>query len=133
LKENEFLEVSEDVIKASTPLGAGLGFTKEMCGCLTGGVLALGLKFGRSDLSKSRRPSWSRGARLVERFKERYGTTCCAEMTKGFDDFSSTERIQRCVEMIAFTTREVAALLFDSDETYDDPEKDAYFARRESR
>jgi C_GCAxxG_C_C family probable redox protein len=132
LKENGFLDISEDVVKASTPLGAGLGFTKEMCGCLTGAALALGLRYGRTDLNRSRRPSWSRGAKLVERFKDRYHTTCCAEMTKGFSDFSSASRIQHCMEMIAFTTREVAGLLFDLDETFSDPEKNAYFARRES-
>jgi C_GCAxxG_C_C family probable redox protein len=133
LRDNGFLEVSEGVVKASTPLGAGLGFTKGMCGCLTGGALALGLKYGRTDLGKSRRPSWSRGARLVGRFKNRYHTVSCAEMTKGFTDFSSSQRIARCMEIIAFTTCEVAGLLFDSDETYEDSEKDAYFARRELR
>jgi C_GCAxxG_C_C family probable redox protein len=133
LRENGFLEVSEDVIKASTPLGAGLGFAKEVCGCLTGGALALGLKYGRTDLTMIRRPSWSRAVRLVERFKDRYGTTSCAEMTRVFSDFSSPQRIARCMEIIAFTTCEVVGLLFDSDETYKDPEKDAYFARRELR
>ena len=127
------MEISEDVIKASTPLGAGLGFSKNMCGCLTGGALAIGLKYGRTDLTRSRRPSWNRAMRLVERFKDRYRTTSCAEMTREFRDFSSPQRIARCMEIITFTTCEVAALLFGLNESFDDPEKDSYFAKRESR
>jgi len=127
------LKISDEVIKASTPLGAGLGFSKNMCGCLTGGVLALGLKYGRRDLKKSRRPSWSRSYRLVERFQNRYHTVSCSEMIKEFRDFSSTSRIQRCMDIIAFTTREIASLLFDPDESFSDPEKESYFGRREFR
>jgi hypothetical protein len=67
----------------------------------------------------------------VEGFKHRYHTVSCAKMTNGFDDFSSLPRIEHCMEIIAFTTREVACLLFDSDETFSEPEKETYFARRE--
>ncbi len=131
MRENGFLEVSEDVIKGSTPLGAGIGFAKEVCGCLTGGTLALGLKYGRTDLTRSRRPSWSRAVRLVERFRDRYGMTSCAEMTRKFANFSSPQRIAHCMKIIAFTTSEVASLLLDLDDTFDDPEKETYFAQRE--
>lgn len=37
------------------------------------------------------------------------------------------------MEIIAFATREVAALLFEPDESFANPEKDAYFAKREGR
>ena len=133
MKENGFLEISEEVIRASTPLGAGLGFCKEMCGCLPGAALAIGLRYGRSSTGQSRRPSWSRGAKLVERFRQKYGTVSCAEMTRGFADFSAPSRIRHCMEIIAFATREVATLLFEPDESFADPEKDAYFAKREGR
>jgi hypothetical protein len=70
---------------------------------------------------------------LVERFRERYGTVSCAEMTRGFANFSSPSRIRHCMEIIAFATREVAALLIEPDESFADPEKDTYFAKREGR
>jgi hypothetical protein len=67
----------------------------------------------------------------VKRFKEKYQTVSCAEMTWGFGDFASRYRIQRCMAIIDFTTFEVARLLFDPDETFADPEKESYFSRRE--
>ena len=133
MKKNELLDVPQEVIKASIALAAGFGFSLNMCGALTGASLALGVKYGRNDLSESvgRRPSWSRAARLVEHFKSKYHTVSCAEMTWGFGDFASASRIQRCMGIIDFTTCEVVRLLFNSDDTFTDPEKEDYFGRRE--
>lgn len=129
------LDISEEVIRASIPLAAGLGYSLNMCGALTGASLALGAKYGRYSLSEGvgRKPSWSRGTRLVERFKDRYKTVSCAEMTWGFGDFASQSRIGRCMGIIDFTTREVARILFDPDDTFKDPEKENYFTRRERK
>ncbi len=125
------LEVSDEVVRASTPLGAGLGYSQNMCGALTAAALALGLKYGRADLHISRKPSWSRGHRLVERFVERFQTVSCAEITGRFEDFCSPARIGHCMAIIAFATQEAADLLFEPDESYSDPIKEEYFARRE--
>ncbi len=127
------MDLPKDVIRASITLAAGLGFSVNMCGALTGASLALGQKYGRYRLDEGigRKPSWSRGTRLVERFKEKYRTVSCAEMTWGFGDFASQARIERCMGIIDFTTRAVARLLSDPDDTFDDPDKEGYFRRRE--
>ncbi len=96
------LEVSDEVVRASTPLGAGLGYSQNMCGSLTAAALALGLKYGRADLQISRKPSWSRGHRLVERFVERFQTVSCAEITGRFEDFSSPARIGHKFGLVLF-------------------------------
>ena len=116
-------------------MAAGLGFSRENCVALIGGAMALSLKYGRADLSIGRKPSWSRVARLVDRFKMKYGTTSCAELTRQYtvDDFPTPVRINYCCDIIDFACREAALLLFDPDETFDDPEKEAYFNRRENR
>ncbi len=123
----------QEVIRASITLAAGLGFSLNMCGALTAASLALGQKYGRNSLEEGigRKPSWSRGTRLVERFKEEYRTVSCAEMTWGFGDFASQSRVQHCMSIIDFTTRTVARLLFDPDDTFADADKEGYFRRRE--
>lgn len=121
------------MVRASTPLGAGLGYSQNMCGSLTAAALALGLKYGRADLRISRRPSWSRVHRLVERFMARFQTVSCAEITGRFEDFSSPARIGHCMGIIAFATREAADLLSDPDDSFSDPVKEEYFARREKK
>jgi len=51
--------LSDQVVKDSTSLGDGRGFSEKMRGCLTESVLAIGFKCGRGDLGKGRRPSCS--------------------------------------------------------------------------
>jgi hypothetical protein len=133
LREEGLLEVSDEVVRASTPLGAGFGFSRATCTALLAGGLALGLKYGRSDLSAGRKRSWSRASRLAERFKERFQTLSCEEITKGFTipDFATQERITNCMKVIDLATRETAMILFDTDDTFSDPQKEAYFALRE--
>ena len=104
-----------------------------MCGALIAAVLALGVKYGRTDLQISRRPSWSRGFRLVECFKKRFQTVSCAELVTEFKDFASPGRISHCMGIIDFATQEAANFLGDPDETYSDHSKEEYFARREKK
>jgi C_GCAxxG_C_C family probable redox protein len=41
-----------DVLKAATGFGGGIGNMGALCGAFAGGVLALGLKYGRSNLDQ---------------------------------------------------------------------------------
>ena len=40
---------AEAALKIACGLGAGMGRRQEVCGAVTGGILALGLKFGRGS------------------------------------------------------------------------------------
>ena len=135
LREHDLLDVPDELVKASTALGAGLGFSRNTCAALIAGALALGLKYGRTDRSVSRKKSWSRVDQLVDRFEKEYKTVSCKKITQKFsiNVFASPERINKCMDVIAFTTRETTNLLFDSKENFKDPEKEAYFAKRESK
>jgi C_GCAxxG_C_C family probable redox protein len=133
LREQGLLDVPDEVVRASTPLGAGFGFSRATCTALLAGGLALGLKYGRSDLSAGRKQSWSRASRLAERFRERFQTLSCEEITSRFSipDFATEERITRCMGVIDFAARETAMILFEEDDTFSDPQKEDYFALRE--
>jgi len=73
-------------------------------------------------------------ARLVERFATQFGTTSCEELTKSYpvSEFSSKGRIKRCMDIIAFVTRETSRLLSDPDDNFSDEERRSYFSLRES-
>lgn len=49
VRDNFDLDISDDVIKMSSGMAVGVGKSGCICGALNGGVLALGLFFGRSD------------------------------------------------------------------------------------
>ncbi len=56
----------ESIPNIATPFGAGIGGKGSLCACLSGGVVAIGLLYGRSDAKewigscrRTRRPSCS--------------------------------------------------------------------------
>jgi C_GCAxxG_C_C family probable redox protein len=61
---SECLGVSSEIIpRIATGFGAGVGRKGEVCGALLGGVMGLGLRFGRSTADEGegeRRPYWLR-------------------------------------------------------------------------
>ena len=75
------------VFKAVTALAGGIAMKGELCGALIGGIVAIGLAFGRERLEES----WSsRGyteahyyaAELCDKFKEELGSIKCRDLLK---------------------------------------------------
>jgi len=89
LQEEFNLAGGEDVIKAATFM-PGIASRKETCGALTGGLMALGLAFGRDRVNnpepntpeakeqffKFREKAW----RFCEEFKKEFGSTMCGDI-----------------------------------------------------
>jgi C_GCAxxG_C_C family probable redox protein len=69
----------ETALKVATGLGAGMGLRGEVCGALTGGILALGLKYGRGgqqDRSATEQ-TYRKTQELMTRFEHRHGSCSC--------------------------------------------------------
>jgi len=84
-----FLDVFEEnnspVSMASSPFAAGLALTGNNCGALIGGLMTLGLVFGRKDVNEGMegilagiRPM----RKLVKYFEETYLNLNCRDITK---------------------------------------------------
>lgn len=126
-----FLDVFEEnntpVSMASSPFAAGLALTGNNCGALIGGLMALGLVFGRKDVNEGMegiltgiRPM----RKLVKYFEETYLSPNCREITG--TDLANPEKatayfeaggLEKCANMMA----DVAA--FVGDIVYEEKEK----------
>ena len=114
LQEVLGLPVNDGLLKAGTGFSGGIGRTGSVCGAYTGGVMALGLLFGRdretmthpdeSIRSERREEITNRlGAlilRLRERFMEDYGSTICNDIEmkifgRSFDSLKKEERDEK--------------------------------------
>ncbi|MBU2547063.1 MAG: C-GCAxxG-C-C family protein [Proteobacteria bacterium] len=94
-----------DRARAASAFGAGLGRCKQdVCGGLAGGVLALGLLYGRTRPDQD----WGKAARLAaelrNRFVQRYLTTNCGSLLAVF---GPQENMMRCKQL----SGEVAGIL----------------------
>lgn len=78
--------VTDDLIKASHPLCGGCSLLgKGICGALSGGLLAIGSKFGR-DLEhpdeEMDKLSFKLGKQLIELFQAEFGSFTCDDFQK---------------------------------------------------
>lgn len=83
LAVSDWLGIESELIpKIATGFGAGIGGCGSVCGAISGGIIALGLKFGRNDVKEQAvRPYWF-GHELLERFEREYGHITCRELTE---------------------------------------------------
>ncbi len=80
----------EPGMKLSCGLGGGMGRTQQVCGAVTGGILALGLKYGRgmNDTRAATEATYEKVRELISRFEAKHGTCVCRELLKGCDMLS---------------------------------------------
>jgi len=69
-------------LKIATGLGAGMGRKQEVCGAVSGGIMVIGLKYGRgeNDERKVMDAAYVRVRELMDRFVEKHGTFICREL-----------------------------------------------------
>ncbi len=70
-------------VRLATGFGGGLGRAGDLCGALTGGVMALGLRFGRTDAGDEAAGErcYEAVAELRHRFREVCGAVDCRHLT----------------------------------------------------
>lgn len=101
---SELLSIrSELVPKIATGFGAGIGGQGEVCGAVSGGIMGLGLKFGRNEAKeKGVKPYWY-ASDFLKRFKTEFGCTSCRELTGC--DFNTEGGRRRYVEEKMWETK----------------------------
>jgi C_GCAxxG_C_C family probable redox protein len=89
---SEWLEIRNELIpKMATGFGAGIGGYGSVCGAISGGIMALGLKFGRNEITRQEtKPYWF-ALDLLKRFEKEFGCITCQELT-GCDITTETGR-----------------------------------------
>jgi C_GCAxxG_C_C family probable redox protein len=97
--------------------GGGVGRSKdELCGALAGGLMALGLYFGRDVPGASCELAYDLAAEFRERFIELHGSSKCRDLREGFG-----EQIEwaACKKLVADTTGILLDLIQENGTTRD--------------
>lgn len=93
--------------KVATAFGGGIGGAKcETCGALTGGVIALGWVFGRTQPGADKQKAYALAVEFRTRFLNAFGSTHCQTI---LDAFGKQENMIECKRM----TGMAAGILFD--------------------
>jgi C_GCAxxG_C_C family probable redox protein len=97
--ESESVQDAAETARAASAFGAGVGRSKEeLCGALSGSLIALGILRGRSSAQES----WDSVAAMASEFRERFqalhGCTSCGELLA---DLGPQENMEGCRRMTA--------------------------------
>jgi C_GCAxxG_C_C family probable redox protein len=93
----------------ATPFGAGIGGKGSVCGCLTGGIMGIGLLYGRSDPKEMERKklSYEKAKLFYDKFVEKFGSPNCIDLCgadistqEGLDRFHDEGLREKCTEFV---------------------------------
>jgi C_GCAxxG_C_C family probable redox protein len=86
----------ETALKMATGLGGGMGGRGEVCGAVTAGILALGLKYGRGEKDEKSvaQQAYEKTNELMDAFERVHGSCMCRTLLDGCD-LRSAEGMQR--------------------------------------
>ena len=104
---NDYLGQPADprMVKMASGFPVGIGMSGCLCGAVAGGVMTLGLQYGREEAGeKMSDDMFPISAELHDRFQKRNGSTCCRKLIRNLE-FGSSKHIQQCIRL----TGEVAA------------------------
>lgn len=86
------------------------------CGALTGGIIVIGLLYGRN---KAGSPEVSRAieltARLYQTFCQKYKISCCKVLTKNMEKGSPEHRAQ-CISLTGEMAYQTARLILEEEQ-----------------
>ena len=94
-------DIDESLVRMVTPFGGGLGHAGCVCGALSGAILLLGLKTGRTSTETSLDAIYALAGEFQKRFADAFGSTCCRALNK--HPFGSREQGKNCIKLIGGT------------------------------
>lgn len=129
------MAMPEELIRAATSFGGGVALSKNLCGCLSSAAMAVGLKHGSTDpTGTAPRPAYARTKAVMDRFREKFGSTQCGELTARWtDDFAHPDRAYRCGELVRYTLDQVTEVMASPEELpeWQEPWWNDYLNRRD--
>ncbi len=102
----------DSVTKLASGFPVGIGKSGCLCGAVSGGVMALGMAYGRNHGEPMKDKMFPVSADLHNHIKDMYKSTCCRVMTRNFE-FASPERKAHCVKITGEVAAYVAEKLYE--------------------
>ena len=105
------VDVPDTVIAMASGFPVGIGGSGCTCGAVAGGVMSLGLFFGRSDPGDPKVvKTMALSAELHDSFKNNHKTLCCRKLTKGME-LGSSEHMEQCISFTGEVAAETAKII----------------------
>lgn len=108
------LEISDDAIAMASGFPVGMGGSGCTCGAITGGIMALGMVFGRKEAKDPRvGKAMELSKELHDDFKGKHNSLCCRFLTKGME-LGSREHMNQCIAFTGEVAEKVARIIVEN-------------------
>jgi C_GCAxxG_C_C family probable redox protein len=105
----------KEVVKLASAFPLGMGALDTggcLCGALAGGMMVLGMVYGRCEPGSEAPDVLAKAKELHDWFAGEKGSTCCRALIHNFE-FGSPEHIDQCVAFTGDVAERVALMLAD--------------------
>ena len=114
-----YLNIRSDIFpRIATGFCGGISRTGGMCGAVSGGILSLGLAFGRSSQAEKSDQCYTAVRGFMKTFASQFGSLYCPELTgfhlgtpQGHAAFMASDQMAHCTEYVVEATRLVVDIL----------------------
>ncbi len=111
IKDEFELPISDDIVAMASGFPVGMGGSGCTCGAVSGGIMALGLFFGRTQAKDSKViNAMALSKELHDIFIESHKCLCCRVLTKGMT-LGSSEHMKQCIEFTGEVAEETAKIV----------------------
>lgn len=111
IKDAFDLQISDDVIAAASGFPIGMGGAGCTCGAIAGGIMALGLFFGRTEAKDEKvNHTMVLAKELHDVFQSKHKTLCCRILTKNMT-LGSPKHMEQCVSFTGEVAEQVAKMI----------------------
>ncbi len=112
LVANEYLgrPLPDEAVRLASGFPVGIGLAGCVCGALSGGVMALGLKYGRTEPGAATPGMFEAAQELHNHFKARRHSVCCRVLIKDLE-FGSPAHLEQCIAITGEVAADVIELL----------------------
>ena len=116
IRDNFELDVPKEVIAMASGMAVGAGRSGCMCGAVNGGILALGMFFGRTEQGGPQDPIVVKCMALTHELHDWFrrangkNSVCCRVLTKEFD-MGKGEHKEQCIYFTGLCAGKVAEIV----------------------
>lgn len=104
-------EIPHEIVAMASGFPVGIGGAGCTCGAISGGVMAIGYFFGRSEAKSDRvLKSMSLSKELYDGFISKNRNSCCKILTRNMQK-GSEEHLCQCVQLTGEVTEAVAKII----------------------
>lgn len=111
IKDEFELQLPDEVIAMASGFPVGIGGSGCTCGAISGGVMALGLFFGRTAAKDNKvDKAMALSKELHETFRHKHKSLCCRKLTYKME-LGSTEHMNQCIAFTGEVAEETAKII----------------------